>query len=263
MYPTIGRHNSSVSSLILARALHPLLFLLLIAGMTLVASCGTHNAPVPLQTPSPDSTIDWSQEWRNWKATTQVQAPTLSQEEAELLRQEWIVTAMAPYAPADIDHIPAMVHWDDDIDTSFVACVAEAGFDAKAHGIAGDLIVDNIPESQRDLLHSTMFRCRAQYPPPAHQMLPWSDDQYRVEFEYLSDFYFACLQAHGLTYSGPTPPSSAEWVTQRGSIDQWSPTDPEYWRQQDGQALSATQAERLAHTCPAKPPASALYGDAR
>ena len=242
------------------RALTALAALVLVAAI--LAAC---SAPVPGPTqaepePSP-SQVDWLQAWRAWKPQTAVTPVTFTDEEAEKTRQEWLRVTMPDTLPTDTP-VPAMVHWDPGDDSSYIACVTEAGFKASAYSPAGDIVVEEVTDSQRSQFWDVMWRCRAQYPPPPSQMVPWTQEQEAVQYEYLTDFYMPCVAAQGFRWTGPPQPSKEQWIADLDSVkvENWDPLNTEFWSPDESTATAPPISEDLYQVCPHKPPASALYG---
>lgn len=228
----------------------------------LIAAC---SAPAPGPTRAePEaslSQVDWLQAWRDWRPQTAVTPVTFTDEEAERIRQEWLSEQMPDVLPTDTP-APEMVRWDPGDDSSFIACVTEAGFKASAYSPAGDIVVEEVTDSQRSQFWDVMWRCRAQYPPPPSQMLPWTQEQKAVQYEYLTDFYMPCVAAQGFRYTGPPQPSKEQWVADLGSakVESWDPLDTQLWSPDGSRATAPPISDDLYQVCPHKPPASALYG---
>lgn len=233
----------------------------LLVATILLTAC---SAPVPGPTqvepePSP-SQVDWLQAWRDWKPQATVTPVTFTDEEAESIRQEWLREEMPDILPTDTP-VPEMVRWDPD-DSGFIACVTEAGFKASAYSPAGDIVLEEVTDSQRSQLQEVMWRCRAQYPPPPSQMLPWTQEQNAVQYEYLTDFYVPCVTAQGFRWSGPPQPSEEQWIADLDSakVTSWNPLDTQFWSPDGTRSTTPPISEDLYRVCPHKPPASALYG---
>ena len=94
--------------------------------------------------------------------------------------------------------IPELVRWvsDHEAPAAITSCLRDAGFDVE---LLGSLIsFDAVPEDQTADAQLEQWRCKARYSTDPRAMLPLTDEQFRMLYDYDNTTMRECLESHGI-----------------------------------------------------------------
>ncbi len=108
--------------------------------------------------------------------------------------------------------------------TTQVTCMNDLGLPARATVRGnGFSIPESVPDSQKDFIKETIYRCAAMYPLHPQYNLPPSTVSLGRQYDWDVTKLLPCYRAQGLPVSDP--PTKAVWVTSlaASSPDTWTP----------------------------------------
>ncbi|WP_185933751.1 hypothetical protein [Actinobaculum suis] len=128
-------------------------------------------------------------------------------------------------------------------------CLTDAGFPSMA---VGGSITNEIPDDQLAAATKAEAKCIAQYPIAAKYRQKWGEEQWRIQYEYLTGFYIPCAESFGVVVDHSVIPSEKSYVESALSDGElWHPIF-EWTENQKNQNLVSTETEEgesLSRTC--------------
>ena len=140
-------------------------------------------------------------------------------------------------------------------------CLTDRGFEAAAVGGAVEM-TELVPE-QRDMYHQAFADCVARYPIDARFFQTWGEDQWKVQYEYLTGYYIPCVESYGVQINPDTIPEERVYIEAGLSgRDVWHPVlewtnDPTY---SELRSTDQPEGRDLADKCRQGAPDDALFG---
>ncbi|KMY22804.1 hypothetical protein [Actinobaculum suis] len=139
-------------------------------------------------------------------------------------------------------------------------CLTDAGFPSMA---VGGSITNEIPDDQLAAATKAEANCVAQYPIAAKYTQKWGEEQWRIQYEYLTGFYIPCVESFGVVVDHSAIPSEKSYVENALSEGVlWHPIF-EWTENQKNKELASSATEEgqeLANTCPQRAPDRHLFG---
>ncbi|MCB2177621.1 MAG: hypothetical protein KQH57_17565 [Actinomycetales bacterium] len=232
-----------------------------LGGLLLAACSGPGNAssPEPDADASPSATSGTATdgEWdpHTWVPTVTITPVAMTEAEKVAWRTQWLADTAEQAGLQDPPQV-ALVRWTEgnaDHDEATAGCLTDAGFTAS---VGSDRGVDlDVPEAQVDAFQLAMYVCESKYTLDPVYYQEWTTDQLNLIFDYWTQFYLPCLQAHGVPVDLGAVPSKAAWVaafhTSR-RLDWWPDTVL--------QTTPASIGRPAREACSMYPPDDVFYG---
>ncbi|MDY5153615.1 hypothetical protein SAMN05421878_10474 [Actinobaculum suis] len=228
--------------------------ILAMVGCTLALSaCDAQSSP-PDSSPSTTSSFS-PRDINTWKPSFTPAPRPVSAEFAKQSRLDQVNQALStanPPLPAMTEsELPPVIRevsseeWTD----VMVTCLTEAGFPAKNEG---GLLTTEAPEEQRSAEAKAEANCVAQYPIAAKYTQKWGEEQWRIQYEYLTGFYIPCVESFGVVVDHSAIPSEKSYVENalsEGAL--WHPIFewPENQKNQNLVSTETEEGESLSRTC--------------
>lgn len=197
-----------------------------------------------------------------WAPTTTVTPQDLSAEEAEQLRlaalerdREWMGAA-----DLEVPNVIAVMHGVDR-DEAIAQCLSDQGFLAEP-SITGGVAGTDFVEGQQEALLRANWICNGKFPLPASHYVPFDASQLAVLYEYWTEFYLPCAQAHGLEIDTSAVPTRESFVSRGLAGDFWAPSELVF-QADPAQILTNPETDTgkvFYARCPHDPPSQYLYG---
>lgn len=222
-----------------------------------VASCAHPGQPSAAPASASPSAVGPLTRWRAWRPSEPAVPTRVDKSQEAGIRETWLREEYPDDLGPVPDTIPALVAWDTPDGSRALSCLQEAGWQARAAGPGGGVIVDQVMDGQESAWRRAYWECEARFTPPVVTLVPWSESQEGTYYDYYTSFWMPCVEEQGNVYVGPEPPSRQAWVAQAlaGSADLWSPMDDASWKE------PIRDWEELGWVCPIQPPPAAMYGE--
>lgn len=235
---------------------------LAIVTVVLLSSCANLNATEPTAVESsinPRDVTAWTPSFV--PSSEPVTSIDESQSRLDLVAQ--ILRQHDLPLPTSEDELPDVVRVVSSYDSAvfWAQCLTERGFESEATG--GAVTTAEVVPEQKDIYWQTYADCVAQYPVDAKYLQTWGPDQWRVQYEYLVNYYIPCLESYGITIDPETIPIEQVYVESGLSQgDVWHPvrdwtTDPEYAELAN---TDTSEGAEVASTCRQTAPDEKLFG---
>lgn len=174
-----------------------------------------------------------------------------------------VLSAQGLPAPTSEDELPDVVKSVSSYEapTLWSQCLTREGFEST--DAAGFVSTPDLVPEQSDVYFRSYADCVAQYPIDAKYRQEWGSDQWKVQYEYLVDFYIPCVESYGITIDPETVPSEQIYVESGLSQgDVWHPahdwmSNPEFTNLAD---TDTPEGAELASTCRQSAPDEKLFG---
>lgn len=136
---------------------------------------------------------------------------------------------------------------------NMASCLQEQGFPAVHEGRSYSFR-PGVPLAQEAALAEATYVCEARYMMDPVYAQDWSEAQLGLVYDYWTQYYIPCVEAHGYVVAGE-PPSRQAYVSAFHTQDRipWWPSDTT-------EMLSADKLAEIEGTCPAHPPDELMYG---
>lgn len=205
----------------------------------------------------PTQEVDYSESSAEWKPSSPIITETYSEEERLQLREKDLqnqLKGMNLPDPPKIDLVQwsrSLTQWSD----SMAVCMKEAGYPTVPDGYGAVRFKDGVPVEQIDAAHLALYTCNARF-----TMLPeikdgWSADQAGLVYDYWTEAYLPCIEAHGYPYPGEIP--SREVFIEERAAGRSDTFDPMSFVQRS--SYDDTSGD-LVKACPPLPKSEYLYG---
>lgn len=235
-----------------------------------VAACSGDASP-ERTTDTASSTSDGVRDVSRWQPSVSYSARDVTADEQDQSRQSQVNNVLtAGGLEPDSFAMPDLVRWvhPDESAKIWAQCVTDKGF--PSHEEAG-LVVSGkgfgddsgVPEDQRASYQRAVAECVGSYPIEAWYQRPWEADQYRIQYQYLTEFYLDCVASYGVSVNREGIPTEDRYVSEEGNYEAlgW---DPYSWmRDPANSALASASSEEgleLAENCRQIAPNTLLYG---
>lgn len=226
--------------------------------MCLFAACGN-------QTPHAANNETDARDVTKWKPSIAVSPATISSDERIRSREAQVrqVVDSANLTDYDLATMPAQIREVNSYEANEVwaQCLRDKGFEADP---TGDFIqTKEIVDDQQDSYFRARADCVAMYPQSAQTLARWGEDQWRIQYEYFTDYYIPCIESFGVETDKADFPSKESFVQAGLNDDDATPaflswmSDPAY---ADLANATTEEGATLANVCRQSAPDSALYG---
>lgn len=161
--------------------------------------------------------------------------------------------------------LPSLIRWVSVEDSSEVIaeCLTKGGFPSSAAN--GTVETKDLAEEQKETYAHFYADCTAQYPIDPRYTREWDEDQWKIQYEYLTDYYIPCIESFGVKIDEKSIPTEQVFVEDAlYRKDMWHPVSEWAGEATDYPELSDTRTEQgaaLAKACPQMAPSQHLFGD--
>lgn len=219
-----------------------------LACLLSVAGCTSDgDAITPSSAPPPAQKSAAGQQSRPWHPAEPIALPApLSDLEKEQLRGDYLDSLATMNEMSDSPGV-ALVRWTtlDTVNSVWAKCYTEGGFPARpsSDGLGIDHI-GGIEAAQERAFSRVEYACNAKYTIDPKYTRKLTNDQAGLVYDYYVQSFVPCLRDRGVSITDP--PAKGAFVA--GFPSAWDPV------------AQASELGELAKDCPARPPASDLYG---
>lgn len=232
-----------------------------LAGLLLAACSAPGAAPSPepdagTSSGAPSGTAAGG-EWdpRTWVPTVSITPVAMTEAEKVAWRAQWLADTARQAGLQDPPQV-ALVRWTEgnaEHDQATAGCLTDAGFTASAGGDRGvDL---DVPEAQVEAFQLAYYVCESQYTLDPVYLQEWTTDQLDLIFDYWTQFYLPCLQAHAVAVDLSAVPSKAAWVAAFHTSERL-----DWWPDDALQATPSSIGTPAREACSMYPPDDVFYG---
>lgn len=244
------------------RTLSKISAILTVAALTLTA-CGPGDQA---QTASPLSKNDNPRDVSLWSPsfTPKSNPVTVAEENRSRLEQVNQILKAGDIPPlTDSSELPDVIRVISQYESSelWSQCLTQQGFPSSAEG--GTVSTSSLPPEQNEIYLKTYADCVAQYPINAKYLQVWGEDQWKVMYEYLVDYYIPCVESFGIAIDKETIPKERTFIEDGLSgKDLWHPVfdwtvNPDY---ADLANTGTDKGNELGLACRQSPPSEKLFG---
>ncbi|MDF2420654.1 hypothetical protein [Trueperella pyogenes] len=227
---------------------------------TLVGCAGSgKSAPSAPQPKNPRDVTAWSPSVTptSGPITEQQQSQSRLEQVAQILR---IHNLPEPASEAELPPLVRRVSLEDSGPLA-AQCLTEHGFPSTSTG--GIVVTKDLADEQNKAWAKVRADCTAQYPVDAKYTQQWGADQWKVDYEYLVDYYIPCVESFGVSIDKDTIPEERAFIEAGLSGgDVWHPVfdwakKPEYRALNDE---NTPEGAELAEVCRQSAPSNKLWG---
>lgn len=233
-----------------------------IAIVTVLGSCASPSDSEPAET---ESTID-PRDVTTWSPSFIPASDPITSVDESRSRLDQVAQVLRPQGlpiPNTEDELPEVVRAVSSYDaaTLWAQCLTQQGFDSDDAG--GFVSTKEVVPEQADIYWQTYADCVAQYPVSAKYLQAWGSDQWKVQYEYLVDYYIPCVESYGITIDRDSIPTEQVYVESGLSqADVWHPArdwmdNPEYAQ---FASTETSEGAEIASTCRQSAPDEKLFG---
>ena len=232
-----------------------------LGGLLLAACSGPGGAPPPEPvggtSSSTTSLTATGGEWdpHTWVPTVTITPVSMTEAEKVAWRARWLAATAEQAGLQDPPQV-ALVRWTEgnaDHDRATAACLTDAGFTASAASDGGVNL--NVPEAQVDAFMLADYVCESKYTSDPVYSQEWTTDQLNLIFDYWTQFYLPCLQAHGVPVDPGAVPSKAAWVAAFHTSERL-----DWWPDTALQTTPSSIGTPAREACSMYPPDDVFYG---
>lgn len=238
---------------------------LVIALSLAVGGCAkeTDQATAPTKSASATDVRDVSK----WRPSFTPTSPPVSAAEEAQSRLDYVNQILRGFNLPEYgaeEELPEVVRTVSAYDAgeAIAQCLNQGGFPATSVG--GAVEIRELVEEQKTAYNRLYAECAAQYPIEPKFFREWGEDQWKVNYEYLTGYYIPCVESFGVEIDKTSIPSERVYVENAlSNADLWHPAG---WRQNpdvDPQLRDdhTEQGAALANACRQTPPTKWLFGD--
>lgn len=201
------------------------------------------------QTAAPDDAWDP----HSWAPTETITPVPMSEAAKEARRADGLAGMARDLGLGDPPQVD-LVRWTEgltDHGTAVAACLTDAGFDSGVW--TGTTAVSRARTRDLEL---ASYVCEAEFTLDPALAVEWTPVQLRLLFDYWTQFYVPCLEAHGATVGWLGQPDKGAWVRA------WTTPDRNTWWPPDDLLVSLPDREQAAlkAACAPYPPDDVLFG---
>ncbi|MCB2177622.1 MAG: hypothetical protein KQH57_17570 [Actinomycetales bacterium] len=188
-----------------------------------------------------------------WTPTETITRATMSEQTKEARRAEQLAGMAKDLDLTDPPQV-GLVRWTEGLTDHAAAtatCLTDAGFETDVW--TGTTGVSQVDAPARDL---AAYICEAKYTLDPALAGDWTPAQLNLLYDYWTQFYVPCLQAHGAEVS------TTEWPEKAGWVRAWNRPDRDTWWPPDDLLAGLPEQEQAALTtaCAPYPPDDVLFG---
>lgn len=186
-------------------------------------------------------------------------------QQARLNQANQILQVMSLPEYTDSADLPQLIRWVsvEESGEQIAECLTQGGFPSTA--IGGAVESEDLAEEQRENYFRLYADCAAQYPIDPRYSRTWGEDQWKIQYEYLIDYYIPCIASFGVNIPEDAIPSEESFVENAlYREDMWHPVSLWTGETTEYPELSSTRTEQgaaLAKACPQMAPSHLLFGD--
>ncbi len=229
--------------------------------LALLAGCAASDegAAPTTQPGNPRDVTQWS------PSIVPTSAP-VTEDQQEKSRLEQVAQILQVYdlpIPVSEDELPPVVQRVsfEKSEVLIAQCLTENGFPSSPTG-AGIRTAGMLPEQEKTF-GKAYGDCVAQYPLDAKYRSHWNADQWKVQYEYLTEYYVPCVESFGISIDTDTIPEERTFIESAMSgEDIWHPI-LEWTHNNEYQELANSdtpEGAKLAEACRQTPPSNKLFG---
>lgn len=197
-----------------------------------------------------------SQEWdpRSWEPAERIERVSMTEAEREQFWEDWVARHSEQFGD-DAPQVERVAWMDSSVAQGemVAACMRESGF-PEARADEGAIVLDNLPESQREAHNLAMFVCLSSYPVDPEISQDWNQAQIGLVYDYWDEYFIPCMDAHGYSIDTSARPSRESFVAEFHSGPR------EWWPAHRYGGLPEEDRAALAGVCPPLPSDDVLYG---
>ncbi len=179
----------------------------------------------------------------------------------EAQKEQWRATWLARTATENgIEDPPqvALSRWTEgnaDHDKTVSSCLTDAGFEAQPASDGGIDFGEGVPQSQMSAFFLAEYTCESMYTLDPVYSQDWTTDQLNLIFDYWTQFYLPCIEAHGVSVDMSSVPSKESWVAAFHTSER-----SDWWPDNALQSTPTTQQTEIRKACALYPPDDVFYG---
>lgn len=241
---------------------HTTRLLVVVTALTFAGACTTEMTETPQDTAEHSDPRDITQ----WSPSfTPSSSPITSTDESQS-RMDQVVKILEAHdlsIPDSENDLPDLIRTVSSFDAPelWAQCLTDQGFESSAPG--GVVTTNDVVPEQQEIYWQTYADCVAQYPINAEYFQTWGEDQWRVQHEYLVEYFIPCVESYGIAINKDAIPEERTFVEAGLSDgDIWHPAfewmaDPDY---QNLANTETPEGAEVATTCRQSPPENKLFG---